>query len=35
MNILSFKKKKEQTNLNDENAKFQSKILFGNGMRKG
>lgn len=23
MNILSFKKKKEQTNLNDENAKFQ------------
>ena len=34
MNIFSLKKNK-QTNLNDENAKFQSKILFGNGVRKG
>lgn len=32
MSIFSLKKKK---NLSDENAKFQSKILFGNGVRKG
>lgn len=31
MSIFSLKKK----NLSDENAKFQSKILFGNGVRKG